>query len=378
VGCQRALSVRLDNDLIVLTAEAAARYLTVYAEKYQRESERLTAEPPEGGGFPTIVFSPYCEDADIVCFLAVDGAAVLDQSHEPSYDWAIAGGPALMVDWPDPDSRVPLEIIEDLRKEGLLGKPIGIYRICFEETPVPDEIWQGVLPDSIEEATATGESGPSFNVRRVDLRWTDLIERLTFGAYGRILDLHLPSDAATDFWQPTVVRDCGFITADRVHRRWFHQLGLIRHLEESAWDPRSAWARAKVDVRRDTVIRRPGSRYTVVELERPGKLVATKRGHARAEVTQASFQIAEFKDYIVEHYDLLKEVFPGINRDPALIVVISRSTEASFGGRGDTHRQLQLLREQLGVDELLTYDDLLDRARAALARLSGLSPAPTP
>jgi hypothetical protein len=60
----------------------------------------------------------------------------------------------------------------------------------------------------------------------------------------------------------------------------------------------------KAYVEPDFVIRRPGSRYTVVELERPGKLVATKRGHARAEVTQASFQIAEFKDYIVEHYDL--------------------------------------------------------------------------
>ncbi len=68
----------------------------------------------------------------------------------------------------------------------------------------------------------------------------------------------------------------------------------------------------------------------------------------------------------------MKEKFPGINRDPGSMVVISRSTEEAFGGRSDARRQLQLLREQLRVEEILTYDDLLNRARAALTRLSGL------
>ena len=112
----------------------------------------------------------------------------------------------------------------------------------------------------------------------------------------------------------------------------------------------------------------------LVELERPSKAAATRRGPARAELTQASFQIAEFRDYVLEHYDVVKERFPGINRDPGSMIVISRLTEKAFGGRRDLHRQLQLLREQLRVDEVLTYDDLLNRARAALARLSGLPP----
>jgi hypothetical protein len=47
----------------------------------------------------------------------------------------------------------------------------------------------------------------------------------------------------------------------------------------------------------------------------------------------------------------------------------------SFGGRADARRQLQLLQEQYGVDELLTYDDLLLQAKEALARLSGLADA---
>lgn len=130
----------------------------------------------------------------------------------------------------------------------------------------------------------------------------------------------------------------------------------------------------KAYVEPDFVIRRPGDRYVLVELERPAKAAATKRGPARAELTQASFQIAEFRDYVLEHYESVKTTFPGINRDPGSMVVISRSTEAAFGDRSDVRRQLQLLREQLRVDEILTYDDLLNRARAALARLSGLPP----
>src|SRR5205823_4283323 len=49
----------------------------------------------------------------------------------------------------------------------------------------------------------------------------------------------------------------------------------------------------------DFLIRYPGNSYKLVELERPDKLMATKQGQPRAEVTQAAFQIAEWKDYII-------------------------------------------------------------------------------
>ena len=458
------------DDWLVLTTEAAVQYLAVYADKYRTEYKRLTADPPDGAGFPPVVSSPYLEDGEIVCLLALDGAVVLNQSHEPAYQWTIAGGPALMVDYPDPNSRVPGQVIELLRSHGLLGKPIGIYRVTFPTTPVPDEIWQGLLPSEIESTTYKMESGLRLQARRFDLSWAEVIQRLTFGAYGPILDLKLPSQC-DDFWQPIVVRDLGFMTADRQYHRFFHYLEFTPHIDDAAWDPRGAWARARVDVRRDMahaiaisgrsdatislgpapydvilerffrdrlqalddavsgfamllqekenaeeaifqrfiednpllldvygdvisrpkfeypsglsplgkqfvepdfIIRYPDDRYTIVEIERPSKPMATKQGQARAEVTQSSFQIAEFKDYIFEHYDKLKDRFPGINRSPATMVVISRSREASFGGRQNVRRQIQLLREQLGVDELLTYDELLERARTALVRLSGL------
>lgn len=100
----------------MLTTDTAGRYLAAYVERYRREYERLTAEPPEGAGFPAIVSSPYLESGKIFCFLALDGALLFDQSHEPDYEWALAGGPALMVDFPDPESRVSREVVALLRR----------------------------------------------------------------------------------------------------------------------------------------------------------------------------------------------------------------------------------------------------------------------
>jgi hypothetical protein len=376
-----------------------------------------------------------------------------------------------MVDYADPESRVPVEIVNLLKRQGIYGKPIGIYRICFTEA-ISDDVWQGAIPPPVDRVTEEAAPGTTVEVSRVDLDWQTLIERLTFGAYGRILDVHLP-DEDSNFWQPSVVRDLGFLTADRAHRRFFHYLELLRHADEAAWDTRSVWARAKLDVRRDLahsiamvgregatmsfgeaghdvslldrftdrlaaleiaiaafeelldtapdvdesvyqdfltknpllldiygqvipkpnfiypagqsplgkayvqpdfLVRRPGERYRLVELERPSKPMATKKGPSRAEVSQAVFQIGEFKDYILEHYDVLKDRYPGINRACTTTVVISRAREESFGGRSNLRRQLQLLQQQhSGIDELITYDDLLAQAKAALSHLSGIA-----
>ena len=51
----------------------------------------------------------------------------------------------------------------------------------------------------------------------------------------------------------------------------------------------------KTFVQPDFLVRRHPSSYRLIELERPSKKMATKRGESRAEVTQAVFQIAEFK-----------------------------------------------------------------------------------
>jgi hypothetical protein len=111
-------------------------------------------------------------------------------------------------------------------------------------------------------------------------------------------------------------------------------------------------------------------------LERPSKPIATKQGQPRAEVTQSSFQIAEWKAYIRNHYDLLKQEFPGIAVNFSTMIVISRSSEESFGAKRDIRRYMELLKEQFAIDEVLTYDDLLARAKQAYVALASLAAQP--
>jgi hypothetical protein len=90
-------------------------------------------------------------------------------------------------------------------------------------------------------------------------------------------------------------------------------------------------------------------------------------------VTQAGFQIAEWKTYIKNHYDKLKMDFPGISVSCSTMIVISRSTHENFGRGRDIAAYMQLVKQQLAVDEVLTYDDLLARSKQAYVALSSLA-----
>ena len=53
---------------------------------------------------------------------------------------------------------------------------------------------------------------------------------------------------------------------------------------------------------------------------------------------------------------------------------MSRSTQSSFQGITDMNRYKELIIQQYSIDEMLTYDDLFERASAAYTILTGLSP----
>jgi hypothetical protein len=120
----------------------------------------------------------------------------------------------------------------------------------------------------------------------------------------------------------------------------------------------------------DFVVRYPGQQYRLIELERPGKQLGTKKGHAAVDLTQAAFQIGEWKTYIAKHYELLREKYPGISTAYRTTIVISRATELQLGGKREAQSMLELYTQQLGTDEVLLYDDLIRRAREAYDRLS--------
>jgi antiviral defense system Shedu protein SduA len=448
-----------------MNASAVADYLREYAREYRAEYRRLTTSPPAGAGYPQLVVSPYLLAGEIDCLLSPDGAVLYDTGHEPEYEWWVAGGPALMVDYAE--SKTPEWVVNALKKLGIWGKAIGIYRIVSKGA-LPAEVWAGNV-DSIVDSAQSNFEGVEFRVCQTSLLRLDVLRRLTFGAVG-ILDLHLPG-IESQFWFPHVIRRLGFCTADRQHRRFFNYLEIIHHVDPAAWDKRSIATRVQVDVRRDFgwafgaagndeaggsisfghgqswvqpffdrltilnntlqefsslivnqrgavesvfheflqknpilldvyaeatskprwyypagdsplqkeyvepdfVLRYSDGSYRLVELERPSKLLATGQGQPRAEVNQAAFQIAEWRAYIANHYELIKKHFPGIAIRQSATIVISSSSTQSYGERRDPKKYKELLATQYPGLDILTYDELLDRTRAAYTRLASLA-----
>ncbi|MFJ2929482.1 Shedu anti-phage system protein SduA domain-containing protein [Streptomyces massasporeus] len=437
-------------------------YLERYIDYYQKEYARFTAPPPKGGGYPRILSSPYIDGGDLDCYLARDGAVILSEA-DPPHEWFIAGGPAFVVD--TEHTQTPPWVLARQKALGLeASTPKGLYRLALPR--VPEQVWNGQL-GSPEKTISRVVNASQITVYKYPYDWQELIRRLTFGAFELALDLHLPAKGA-DYWRARRIHNLGFLTADRSNRRFVRYGELLRHVDQAAWEPRSAWARAHVDLRMhfthavadagnglsaieipheqvpvgrfadrltalelatselekllrlpdapesafhellvrspvlldaygdveskprwryppgesptgksyvepDFVIARKNQTYRLVEIERPDHQFATRGpGHPTAAVTHAAFQIGEWKDYINHHYDRLKKTYPNIAGNISTAIVISRSHQKQFGTAG-TSRYISVARQQLSVDEILTWDDLLERAKTMVRQLTSLS-----
>jgi hypothetical protein len=453
----------------VVTAADGGRYLQEYIRRYRLEYERFTAPPPEGGGYPRLAVSPYISAARLECHLAVDGAVLLDSSGEPEYKWHVAGGPAIMADFPE--TRTPAWVREIYEREGLAGQNIGIYRVVSKEG-IPKDVWRGDLGTPVQTFSGTVD-GTVLEVFQYEYEWRELIRRLTYGVFDLILDMKLP-ERDSEFWNPRVIRNLGFFPADRRFRRFFRYAEFLRHTEDAAWETRSIWARVHVDLRRDFahavaaaagegvtgagsmafdkpepplgpivrdrlaileaaadglealletqgdapeavfhdyllanpvlidvygspeskprliypegqsplgkayvepdfIWKYPNNTYKLIELEKPGHILDTREGHPRAAVTHGAFQIAEWKQYINRYYNLISSRYPGIAGSYTGALIIGRETERHIGNDTGVNDYMDLLRQQFAVEEVLTYDDLVHRARAAIAQLQALA-----
>jgi len=140
--------------------------------------------------------------------------------------------------------------------------------------------------------------------------------------------------------------------------------------------PESSSPLGKKYVEPDFILCYSGQTYKLVELERPNKLIATAKGQPRAELTQAVFQIGEWKAYIAKHYDRIKDRFPGISTGHVAVVIISRTSALAFGDGRDVLKYKELLRSTYGSIDVWTYDDVLERAREAYVQLASLGIGP--
>lgn len=107
-----------------------------------------------------------------------------------------------------------------------------------------------------------------------------------------------------------------------------------------------------------------GSTYVVVEIERAAKPIQRREGQPMSTVTQAVHQLAEFRSYISKYSSLLQDRFPGMrSANTKYWIIIGRSSSLR------EEDALELARSTFAVDEFLTFDELVERARSFLRKL---------
>jgi hypothetical protein len=119
----------------------------------------------------------------------------------------------------------------------------------------------------------------------------------------------------------------------------------------------------------DFVFREPQDDYLLVEIEAPYRELFRKDGQQRQELTHAINQIQDWLQYIQDNKTAVKEKLGlvGISTTPRTLVVIGRNAGLSEENR----RKLVVIQGQTPKLQILTYDEIILRARANLERLFG-------
>jgi hypothetical protein len=119
----------------------------------------------------------------------------------------------------------------------------------------------------------------------------------------------------------------------------------------------------------DFVFCEPRDDYLLVEIEAPSRGLFRKDGQPTQELTHAINQIDDWLRYIQDNKSTVERELglAGISATPRTLVVVGRSATLT----DDNRKKLAVMQGQRPKLLILTYDDLLDRARANLERHFG-------
>jgi hypothetical protein len=119
----------------------------------------------------------------------------------------------------------------------------------------------------------------------------------------------------------------------------------------------------------DFVFREPCNDYLLVEIEAPHRKLFRNDGHPRQAFTHAVSQINDWLSYLHDNKQKVEQELGliGISATPRTMVVIGRSAALTE----DNRRMLAVMQGQQPRLTIMTYDDLIDRARVQLERLFG-------
>ncbi len=127
----------------------------------------------------------------------------------------------------------------------------------------------------------------------------------------------------------------------------------------------------KLNIQPDFVISYPDQSYDVIEIESPDAGMVRRDATPRRDFVQPSFQVGEFRSYIMDHAERLGIAFPGIRGNSAFKLIIGR--DALLGATPEEiTAQKAMLRATHNIDRILTYDDLRRQAARMLHNLERL------
>jgi len=135
-------------------------------------------------------------------------------------------------------------------------------------------------------------------------------------------------------------------------------------------EPGAVWSKLRFgDHTSDFVFREPGNDYLLVEIEAPYRELFRKDGHPRHELEHPIAQTRDWIQYIQDNKSIVEDKLGlvGISAMPRTLVIIGRSGGLTEGN----WRALSALQSERPRLMILTYDQLLDRARANFERLFG-------
>ncbi len=133
---------------------------------------------------------------------------------------------------------------------------------------------------------------------------------------------------------------------------------------------RRSWPKIPLGSRvTDFVFRQADGDYLLVELERPSKKLFTKIGDTSSQLTHACGQVADWKRYLEDNLATAQRELGlvGISANPNALVVIGRSKDLTE----DLRRRLTTLHNQTPTLKVMTYDDVLENAKAVMENIVG-------
>ena len=118
----------------------------------------------------------------------------------------------------------------------------------------------------------------------------------------------------------------------------------------------------------DFVIELSQRQYILVEIEKPEHTLFTKQGRVTAKVTDAQQQVEDWINWIRDYPPYAQNSMPGVSEPQGWVILgrresLSESDRRTLAGRNANHQRISIM----------TFDDLLDRAKQHLENLRKLS-----